>query len=137
MLQHTRSLWLGCSRADGGVRLPQEWLAKPVEALRWGHTARETALQSAGGKSLPRVVQSQRELWHSGIASLAILREGCKGRAIHAGCSHSSLMFSCLVTSFLICSREQNFYGRRLGSLLNTRQVSILQHLTSTVLRLC
>lgn len=136
MLQHAHSLWLGYSRADGGVQLPYKPLAKSVGALRWGHTAGETALWSAGGKSLPRAVQCQRKIRHSGIASLAGLRESCKVHTIHPDCNHGSLTVSCLVKLFLIFSREQIFYGRHLGSLLNTRQVNILQHLTSTALRL-
>lgn len=105
-LHHACSPWLSNGRADGGVRLPQEPLLKSVGALRWGHTAGETASWSAGGKSLPRVVQSQRKLHPSGILSLAVLREGWKGHMVPAGCSRDSLTFHFLVKLFLVFSRE-------------------------------
>lgn len=65
-----------------------------------------------------------KENRHSGITSLALLKEGYKGHSIHTA--------SCLVKSFLVFSRKQIFCVRHLCSLLNTRQHLAAPYLDST-----
>ena len=100
----TRSLAL--AGLQQGRRRSAASLGTAGEVTGGSHTARETSSWSAGGKSLPRAVWSQRKLCHSGTVSPVVLRERCKGRTTHADCGRGSLAFSFLVKLFLVFARE-------------------------------